>query len=481
MQSTAGGSLRIIAYECRDGKDMYQVEYPGGRGVRWVHSFMIGGSYSDEKNAVKFRHEQRLEHDRRHKQQASIAESAGSMEVDNADSASVPIVSSMSSRSVESLKCVCQQLYPGPSEDLITCSSCGRKSHVKCMRAEGLQGGEATSWQCVFCRIMQMDPFSPGFELLAFASTPRNMNLPASVDGSLTMRFNVEAAQLREWQMRRVALSVRCVAIGAKGLRLPQGPLWPKEVTASVNAFRDVFKITPAKYGHVRREPMAKGIEDMVRPSANSVALHYHAPVEGLGGQLGAPRFLFAVVAAEARSKIQLLQGMRKPAESESRERALGILRSAVLRAAQIDSDELRVETSLDADVMRSRCPLSLCEIETAVRGEDCEHLQCFDADAYVDVNMRLRNVEKRWRCPICAKVVRPEDLAVDAWVGEAIVAGRKESGRDSIRLRLGSVGNWEVLPEEDAQGEGSEDEDDVGPAIKRPRQENDDQVLEIE
>ena len=467
--------IRILDYDNREGQDLYQVEYPNGRGIRWVHAFMIGGQYTDEKNAVKFRHEQKLELERRNKQLSgalAVNQDQPSLDI---EASGIPTearrVNDKADGVVESLKCICQQVYAASSDEVITCSMCARRSHIKCVRAEGIRDSELLTWQCPFCRLLYMDPFSPGLEIVAYTITPRNMNLPSSVDGTLSMRFNIDPTQLKDWQSKRIGLSVRSIAISHKSLRLAQGPLWPKEATASVNSFRDVFKILPAKYGHVRREPLAKSIDDLIRPNSNSVNVHYHAPVENVGANQ-APRFLFAVIAAENRGKTQLMSELRRPGVSESKDKAVSILRILQFRAAQMQSAELQVDQSTwDGDIMRSRCPISLCEIEVPVRGSDCEHLQTFDAEAFIDVNMRVRNVEKRWRCPVCSKLAKPETLEVDAFVAEGINQARiEEPAALTVRLQLkaGPAPHWEILPEELAQGEGSDDEEDDHP--KRAR-----------
>ena len=94
-----------------------------------------------------------------------------------------------------------------------------------------------------------------------------------------------------------------------------------------------------------------------------------------------------------------------------------------------------------------------------------------FDAEAFIDVNMRVRNVEKRWRCPVCSKLAKPETLEVDAFVAEGINQARiEEPAALTVRLQLkaGPAPHWEILPEELAQGEGSDDEEDDHP--KRAR-----------
>ena len=140
-------------------------------------------------------------------------------------------------------------------------------------------------------------------------------------------------------------------------------------------------------------------------------------------------------------------------------------------------TQELLIETKADFDIVNTRCPLSLWEISTPVRGLECEHLQCYDADAYVDVNIKTRNVEKRWQCPVCSKLVRPEDLIVDEFLAEGMKTAKEElkiNAEEGLmkRFKLHS-GRWEVLADEELEGEGSDDEDEPDGSAKRRRSDN--------
>jgi hypothetical protein len=312
-----------------------------------------------------------------------------------------------------------------------------------------------------------MDPFNPGVELLMFTTTPRNMLAPSSQDANLSMRFNVQPDVLKEWQLKKMAVSVRCIGLGPKALGVPKGPLWPRDVTASVNSYKDVFKIQPGKYGHVRREVPSKEISDLIKPNSNTVTVSYRTePPAATNAQVQPPRFLFGVVASEARSKADILTLIRHMSIEESREKDIGLVQQAQEAFNALQSQELVIETRADFEIVYARCPLSLWEITTPVRGADCEHLDCYDADAYVDVNIKTRNVEKRWKCPVCAKQVRPEDLVVDEFFLAAMQRGRKELSLPADepllrRFRLDvRKGEWEMLEDEELEGEGSEDEE---------------------
>jgi hypothetical protein len=80
-----------------------------------------------------------------------------------------------------------------------------------------------------------------------------------------------------------------------------------------------------------------------------------------------------------------------------------------------------------------------------------------------------MRNVEKRWKCPVCNRTVKPDELILDS-----LFAGICESGREPRRMRLqvqDDQGVWEALPDEELVGEESADEEEDQPSeAKRPR-----------
>jgi hypothetical protein len=472
-------SIRLLEFKQEDGKDMYLVDYPS-KGQRWVYSFMIGGQYKEEKAALKYRYEQRSATNL-----VPSAPDSNMSTVDDAKTSEAPgsTIKLPHIEQRDTLKCICQQQQATPGEEIITCSLCSKRSHVRCVRAEGQTATEIKEWQCPFCRLLHMDPFSPGVELLMFTATPRNMLAPSSQEGNLSMRFNVQPNVLKEWQTKKMSVVVRCVGLGPKSLNVPKGPLWPKEATASVNTYKDVFRIQPGKYGHVRREVPSKEITDLVKPNSNTVTLQYRTEAPG-NTQVQPPRFLFGVIACEGRSKQDILSLIKRPTVDEAKQRDFQLVDQAHQAFIALQSQELMIETKADFDIVHTRCPLSLWEISTPVRGVECEHLDCYDADSFVDVNIKTRNVEKRWRCPICSKLTRPEDLIIDEFLVSGMAMARAELGLPEDepllkRLKLDSQrGVWLLLEDEALEGEGSDDEDHATdqPDQKRRKKEEGDQ-----
>jgi hypothetical protein len=474
-------SIRLLEFKQENGKDMYLVDYPG-KDQKWVYSFMIGGQYKEEKAALKFRYEQKLG------AQTLQAPDANMMPIDSGRSSEIHQdgVKPVLQESKDILKCICQQQQATAGEDVITCSTCSKNSHVRCVRAEGQTASEIKEWQCPFCRLLHMDPFNPGVELLMFTATPRNMLAAASQEGNLSMRFNVQPNVLKDWQAKKMSVVVRCVGLGPKSLNVPKGPLWPKEASASVNTFKDVFRIQPGKYGHVRREVPSKEITDLVKPNSNTVTLSYRTETPS-NTQLQPPRFMFGVVACEGRSKQDILSLIKRLSIEEAKSRDIQIVEQAHANFLSLQSQELIIETKADFDILHTRCPLSLWELSTPVRGIECEHLDCYDADSYVDVNIKTRNVEKRWRCPVCSKLVRPEDLVIDEFLVDGMSKARSELQLPSDepllkRFKLDAQKRvWITLEDEALEGEESDDEesDETGPdQKKRKKDEVDEEII---
>lgn len=54
--------------------------------------------------------------------------------------------------------------------------------------------------------------------------------------------------------------------------------------------------------------------------------------------------------------------------------------------------------------------PLSHCQIDTPVRGINCDHLECIDFTTY----LRYANESGIWQCPICSQSLLLDEIRVD-------------------------------------------------------------------
>lgn len=59
------------------------------------------------------------------------------------------------------------------------------------------------------------------------------------------------------------------------------------------------------------------------------------------------------------------------------------------------DSNNIDQQQSLKVFL---KCPITCKRITLPARGHDCKHIQCFDLEAYLQINCERGN----WRCPVC-------------------------------------------------------------------------------
>ena len=124
--------------------------------------------------------------------------------------------------------------------------------------------------------------------------------------------------------------------------------------------------------------------------------------------------------------------------------------------------------------------PYTARVFEVPVRGKTCFHRECFDLQTFLDTR-KARTSEKgreaaptspdEWKCPICKKDARPQNLVVDGFLQKV----RKELGErdqlDAKAIRVQADGTWEPVLEADTKNGNwreSTNTDDVGGAASR-------------
>ncbi|GAA5931720.1 hypothetical protein JCM1841_003400 [Sporobolomyces salmonicolor] len=76
------------------------------------------------------------------------------------------------------------------------------------------------------------------------------------------------------------------------------------------------------------------------------------------------------------------------------------------------------VDLNSDDDVaagslgMSLKDPLSFCRIAVPIRSSLCNHVSCFDAETWFEMNEQTPT----WQCPICSKTLKVEDIVVDGY-----------------------------------------------------------------
>ena len=95
----------------------------------------------------------------------------------------------------------------------------------------------------------------------------------------------------------------------------------------------------------------------------------------------------------------------------------------------------------LSSDKLNLKCPITLERLKEPVRGIHCQHLQCFDLDAYLTINRQVGAFNNRWQCPVCTLILRPADLSFDPYVEEVLVSTSADVGEVVVAID----GSWSV------------------------------------
>ncbi|KAL4875953.1 hypothetical protein BJY04DRAFT_200869 [Aspergillus karnatakaensis] len=206
------------------------------------------------------------------------------------------------------------------------------------------------------------------------------------------------------------------------------------------------LEVFPRRKLHNGRD-LPLDITTALREGLNSITIHF------ILGPAELKEFTYAMALevltfttpANAKTLIQHL-----PA-AESRER----IRERLARNSSTEDDELCIVS----DDLR----VSLVDPYTArlfvvpVRGRQCEHLECFDHETFIQTHALKSGdrsaLEADWRCPICRQDARPQSLVVDEFLAEVRSELERTNRCDGARtLQIKADGAWEVQTEDDVQ-----------------------------
>ena len=101
-------------------------------------------------------------------------------------------------------------------------------------------------------------------------------------------------------------------------------------------------------------------------------------------------------------------------------------------------------DVATEAVQVSLKCPLGKKRITTPCRPNKCDHVQCFDLEAYLAMHQSIQRPSKmsKWDCPICPSKDVFDDLSVDMYFVE-ILNSRKAKSVEIIELN--SDGSWHL------------------------------------
>ncbi|XP_022221627.2 E3 SUMO-protein ligase PIAS2 isoform X1 [Drosophila obscura] len=139
--------------------------------------------------------------------------------------------------------------------------------------------------------------------------------------------------------------------------------------------------------------------------------------------------YCLAVYLVKKLTSAQLLVRMKskgvKPADYTR-----GLIKEKLTEDADCEIATTMLKVSLN-------CPLGKMKMLLPCRASTCSHLQCFDANLYLQMNER----KPTWNCPVCDKPAIYDNLVIDGYFQEVLDSTLLKS--DDTEIQLHQDGSW--------------------------------------
>ena len=311
--------------------------------------------------------------------------------------------------------CLCTDKVAAPS-DLIKCIKCGNSQHKECIgRLVAMQ-----EYHCPQCQLQSIEPF----DKVVLTVVPATR---VSANSRMIFRYS-------DGENIDKKLQLRCVLFDENGFR----QRWPKDCMVVLN------KRLVEDFGQIASNETKKRIRDypLTVNGLNSDGENQIAVLSKKDPDL----YAFGLFHVDSVSPESLISTLCTGELSETEGKKFVSTHMPVC-------DEVYADTYYQV----LRCPLSLLLPDLPVRGQYCQHIQCFDLATYIV--LQQADHSRRWKCPMCQ--LPALSVIQDKYIGK-IVEEAKEIGAFSVEFE--STGYYRLVLEED-----DEDESEPG-VVKRTR-----------
>lgn len=302
---------------------------------------------------------------------------------------------------------------------------------LRCKRCAGLydlqkaewNGDQALFW-CPPCRFEVMDPMK--------AVARKTGLLYCGLVNQSPFRFSLDLPHFDQWSQEGDVFEVRMVRVDTESVI----QAWPSELALQVNG-SELFRVEPPKEGHKRRD-VPQDITSGLRNGKNQIEVNMtdNAKLTNLA---------IAVVRATPRSIDELCEEASSSDETGALEQLRTFIGDDTMSGLPPNGAKADVEVQcLSSNRLPLVCPISMERMDLPVRGKLCKHLQCFGLRAYCHSNSMMRAFNNRWTCPVCAIVLRPRDLCIDAYVMRILT---ETSEGDAEEVLMMADGSWKNIP----------------------------------
>lgn len=209
---------------------------------------------------------------------------------------------------------------------------------------------------------------------------------------------------------------------------------WPKFLSVSINGDFKVDFRRKAHYG----VDISTDVTDLLHDGPNDVkvCVNFTPQEESLVYYVG-----LEIIRIASHKKVASM-----PQLIPSKNIKSSILH-ALSRKGQEDDDLVIVDPVISIDLVD---PFMSKLWATPVRGNECQHRECFDLEAFLlsrtsRVKGSAMTNPDQWKCPICKKDARPQKLVIDGFLREVREQLDAQHLLDTKAILVKEDGSWEV------------------------------------
>jgi len=258
-------------------------------------------------------------------------------------------------------------------------------------------------------------------------------------------------------------IEVRCLRVDAAEWRYELGHCWPAGISLFVGDTRVLLRKPDAEHDE---NPGPFDLTNWVVRSALDLTLNRPFKVSAAITAKKGEMWALALVLAQ-QITVEALCAQTRVRQIPRQEQLLLDLERVRLwvtehRPDRVDQQDTRC---VEPPVLKLTCCTSLCRMVTAVRGADCDHLQCFDLGSYLHT-MRSMPPKHLWCCPVCDKPAPIHRLRFDAFAQSVL----DSTEANVTEVLVADNGKWTVSAKEEDDAL-DDDSDDVYTPPPQPTQ----------
>jgi len=335
---------------------------------------------------------------------------------------------------------------PPPSSAKIACDGCGGK----------LTGKTLICGLCLNCRFAIGNPFRPG-KLLGWSTLRANSSV---LDIQLKPVLNARTGALPVGQ----TVEARCLRVDAPEWRYELAHCWPNGVSLFVGEERVLKKVPDQEFDE------APGPFDLTRWTYRVPNQVNPPPLKIRAGIMAKKEehWALGVVLVDPVTDDSICEKVAKQQVPEEDRYMLDLTRVQAW-VAEHRPDRVSRKDALrcvEPPVVRLVDCMSLVRISTAARGEQCDHLQCFDLPSFIHT-MRNAPPKHGWCCPVCDTPTPLHRIRLDAFAQRVL----DKAPENAIEVLVADTGKWEVSAVEDPLDDDSDDNATVPAHVLQPQQ----------